>query len=256
MLALRELQSGFADYILKQEAPALIEEVNAAPLTRERRLNVYRNNTFTSLSAALTAVYPAIEALVGKDFFQQLAKDYVKQYPSNTGDLHDFGEAFADYIQGIKQLHGLPYLIDVARLEWHYHIVFHAADARPFDLSVLQTAAPKDYADIRFVIHPATRLLQSIYPVLDVWRFTQNPADNTLNLNTGGQLLAVRRRNNEMDFQLLKYDEFIFIQQMQLGQTLNDIETVLAQTSEDFDLQMLLVSQVQNGNIINVKIPR
>jgi len=47
-----------------------------------------------------------------------MAQGYVLAVPSVSGDLEDYGSRFPAYLAGVERAHGLPYLVDVARLEW------------------------------------------------------------------------------------------------------------------------------------------
>src|SRR5687768_16032631 len=123
MRALREIQTALADAILMGRAG--------------ERLQVYRNNVFISLRQALADVYPVVQRLVGEEFFNQLARRFVREHPSRSGNLHDFGREFAGFLATLPDLTELPYLPDVAALEWALHEVFHEAEARPFDFSTL-----------------------------------------------------------------------------------------------------------------------
>ena len=105
-----------------------LEAPPAAPLLRsrrglaaERRLQVYRNNLEASLGAALAAVYPVVARLVGDDCFRQIGRAYLARVPSRSGNLHEFGAALPEFLAAEPALAGLPYLGDVAALEWASH---------------------------------------------------------------------------------------------------------------------------------------
>ncbi len=137
MPRLRELQLGFAAALLDGAGDDFARHVRAVGLTGARRLQVYRNNTVLNLTGALAAVYPVTRRLVGEGFFQYTAACYIARHPSRSGDLHEFGEHFPLFLQSFAPVAALTYLPDVARLEWAYHQVFHAASHPPLDLAAL-----------------------------------------------------------------------------------------------------------------------
>jgi hypothetical protein len=83
----------------------------------ERRLAIYRANAAASVAAALSGAYPVLRQVVGDGFFAGLARGYQRDAPSTSGDLTDYGEHFAGFIDGFPHARSLPYLADLARLE-------------------------------------------------------------------------------------------------------------------------------------------
>ena len=60
MPALHELQAAFAAAILGDEAGPLAAAVRADGIAAERRIQVYRNNSLITLTAALQATFPVV----------------------------------------------------------------------------------------------------------------------------------------------------------------------------------------------------
>lgn len=211
MPRLRELQLGFAAALLDGAGDDFACHVRAAGLTGARRLQVYRNNTVLNLTGALAAVYPVTRRLVGEGFFQYTAACYIARHPSRSGDLHEFGEHFPLFLQSFAPVAALTYLPDVARLEWAYHQVFHAASHPPLDLAALARVPAERRGELRFRLHPAARLLASAFPILQIWRVNQDEysGDPTVDLDQGGvELLVLRRENLDIEFQPLEDGEF------------------------------------------------
>ena len=211
MPRLRELQLGFAAALLDGDGDGFDRHIRAAGLSSARRLQVYRHNTVLSLTGALAAVYPVVRRLVGEEFFQYAAAQYIKRHPSRSGDLHEFGEHFPLFLQSFPPTAGLIYLPDVARLEWAYHQVFHAASQRTLDLAALAQVPAERQGELRFRLHPAARLLASAFPILRIWQVNQDDfgGDSTVDLAEGGvKLLIVRRENLDIEFETLADGEF------------------------------------------------
>ncbi|HXH04204.1 MAG TPA: DNA-binding domain-containing protein, partial [Candidatus Competibacteraceae bacterium] len=135
---LRKLQSAFAAAVYEGRVPAALAELIVGDgLAPAARLGLYRNNTVLNLGDALAAAYPVLQRLLGADCFRALARAYIGAHPSRSGDLHDYGDALADFLAGLPELAALPYLADVARLEWRVHRAYFAAEAAPCDLAAL-----------------------------------------------------------------------------------------------------------------------
>jgi hypothetical protein len=211
MPGLRELQWGFAAALLDGESGDFARHVRAAGLSGARRLQVYRNNTVLGLTGALKAVYPVVRRLVGEAFFQYAGAQYIARHPSRSGDLHEFGEHLPPFLQSFAPTAELVYLPDVARLEWAYHQVFHAASHPPLDLAALARVPAERQGELHFQPHPAARLLESAFPILRIWQVNQADyaGDLTVDLAEGGvKLLIVRRENLDIEFQPLEDGEF------------------------------------------------
>ena len=211
MPRLRELQLGFATALLDGDAGGFDRHIRAAGLSGARRLQVYRHNTLLGLTGALEAVYPVVRRLVGEAFFRYAAAQYIARHPSRSGDLHEFGEHFPLFLQSFAPVAEWVYLPDVARLEWAYHQVFHAANHPPLDLTALAQVPAEQQGELRFQLHPAARLLESTFPILRIWQVNQDDdtGDPPVDLAEGGvKLLVFRHEHLGIEFQPLEDGEF------------------------------------------------
>ncbi len=198
MSKLRDLQQAFTQEIFQETGPGISHAIRANGLSGVRRLQIYRNNMVTSLTEALQAIYPVIQRLVGEGFFAYAANQYLHQHPSTSGNLHDFGHAFSEFLRTFEPTSTMAYIPDVADLEWAYHSVFHAADHSPLDLTALAQIPQERHEELKFQLHPASRLLCSEYPILRIWQVNQDDynGDQTVDLNQGGVKLLITRQTN------------------------------------------------------------
>lgn len=204
MLPLRELQQSFSNDIYRKEtslADSIAHtETLANNLDGEQRLALYRSSVFGILTDALTAIYPIVQKLVGEHFFEYMAKHYIAAHPSHSGDLHDYGEYLATFVTDFEPARELVYLPDVARLEWHYHRVFHAADTPPLTTDMLSTLSPSEQAALHIDLHPAARLLDSQYPVHLIWQANlDDDNDQEVDLDDEQARVLIIRRIYEDD---------------------------------------------------------
>lgn len=144
---------------------------------RAAGMAAYRRNHDAALCAALRAAYPLVCAIVGDDFFDTAARHYDDAYPGACGDLHLRGAHVAAFLRAYAPAAALPYLPDVAALDWALHCADSAADATP--LSAAQFAAQLQHspAHLRLRLQPAAALLRSAFPLYDIWRFHQPGGD-------------------------------------------------------------------------------
>ncbi|MEY4729705.1 MAG: hypothetical protein RL020_863, partial [Pseudomonadota bacterium] len=192
---LNTLQTEFVAGIFDKNQTAALQNIVQNQISSADRLAIYRNNAFSNLRGALQSIYPVVNKLVGADFFDQAANEFIRATPSSSGDLHDYGEAFAGFLKSYPPASHLLYLPDVAKLEWCCHRVFHAADHGGLDLKKLGTIPPEQYGELRFDLHPASALLSSNFPTLKIWQVNQDDykSDQSVELNQGGNHLLVCR---------------------------------------------------------------
>jgi|SRR6266702_6473726 hypothetical protein len=140
-----------------------------------KRYNVYRNNVTVNLIDALAAVYPAVQRITGVEFFRAMARFHVRATPPASPLLFEYGRDFPSFIESYEYARDMPWLADTARIERAWIDAYHAADAAPLRAEALAAIDPKSLAQVRFVPHPATRIVRSRYPAVAI--FAMNRSD-------------------------------------------------------------------------------
>ncbi|RFC36592.1 MAG: putative DNA-binding domain-containing protein [Candidatus Nitrotoga sp. LAW] len=136
-------------------------------------IEVYRNNYRGNLHDTLTGAYPVIEQLVGKELFRLLMRQFIGQHFSRSGNLHHYGAEMGGFIAAFEPAQELPYLPDVAALEWACHCAYFAEDAATLDIDKLAQVSPEQYPDMILHIHPACQLMCFRYPITAIWHAHQ-----------------------------------------------------------------------------------
>jgi len=171
----------------------IFSDVSAHPLPGQSAgVEVYRNNQRANRRAALASAYPSILALVGADFFTELAHHYIATHPSPAANLHLDGAALPVFVRHYAPVADLPYLEDVARLDWALHHAHQAPDIPPLDPLLLAKLDQQQFGALRLKLHPALSLVSSrewpIGAILDFHHGAPSP-----NLSAGGQAVMVWR---------------------------------------------------------------
>ena len=228
MNTLSQIQQRFVAAVLQHE-PATLATLLAGDIQRSAaRATIYINNHHIGLRTALAAVYPVLQRLLGAACFELLARRYVALQPKLSGNICDFGGSLSDLIAETDGLLELPYLADVARLEWLRHQVFHAADHESaleseqlLSLSSLAELDDSALARLRLRLHASAQLFQSRWPVLDIWQSNHElelPAASRasaalpISLDAGGVQCLVLRTGVALRHTLLGAPEFAFLQ--------------------------------------------
>jgi hypothetical protein len=238
----------------------------AATLLRDRRglaatqrLQVYRHNMEASLGNALVAVYPVVTRLVGADFFRQLARGYLRTHPSHEGNLHGFGDGLPGYLRADPSVSALPYLGDVAALEWAIHEVYHEADGATLDGPALAGVAPTLHAGLRLELQPATRFVSSAWPVLAIWNANQATAPEDVapvSLDAGGvRLLVARDAEGDVEFRLLDAAEGFWLEALARGRPLGLAVAAALAVDASFDFGAALGRHLALGTFSGFATP-
>lgn len=184
-------------HVLEKNAPARPVVVSGDKDRANAALAIYRNNVRMALSRALSDTYPVVERLVGGDFFKAMAQEYFHAGPPASPMIVDYARGFADFIDRFAPADTVPYLGDVARLEWAWLEAYRAADAEPLCADEIIAAGGADPSALRFQFHPSFRLLSSAFAVHSIWRRNRPGGEDTpIDMNDGEDILIVRPRNN------------------------------------------------------------
>jgi hypothetical protein len=253
MLSLHDTQAVLSAALLRGDgapgATALLRESRG--VSAERRLHVYRNNLFASLGAALRAVYPVTARLLGDAFFRQLARAYVVKHPSTSGSLHAFGAQLPAFVRRQATLAELPYLGDVATLEWAQHEVYHEADEEALDTAALARVPGELQGRIRLHLQLASRFVASPFPVLAIWQANQAAAKDAVapvSLADGAVRVLVARSDFEVEFRVLADGEERFLRALASGEPLATAVAAALAVDPAFDLGATLARHFALGS--------
>lgn len=243
-------QPEFAHALLNADAPVPAGIIDPQGRPAGRRFDVYRNNVIASLCQAMADAYPAVQRIVGDAFFKAMASVYVRANPPKTPIIQQYGDDFAIWLEGFAPAARLPYLPDVARLEWLRRKTYHAADATPAAPDVLARIPEGDLPDARLQFIPAMAVISSPFPVLAIWQKTIETPE--LALPAGGQTVLIARPQTRVNMHALARHHDVFLRhlaQERLGTALDH----MAQ-AEGFDLGAALAAILQARLLANVTI--
>jgi hypothetical protein len=168
-----------------------------------RRFNVYRNNVYSSLIDVMQARFPVASLLVGDEFFRAMARVYIEREPPRSAVLLRYGESFPSFVAGFEPAGSVPYLADIAALEWAWHAAYHSADAAPLPLEELASVASQA-GDAVFKLHPSLGLVSSTFPIVTIYELhadTSEPPQTKLEAQ--GEDALVLRPNLDVEIRRL-----------------------------------------------------
>jgi hypothetical protein len=236
-LALRELQAAFAAHIVGAGRADLVAAVAGDTIPAAARLDVYRHHVFASLGSALAATFPTVQALVGPEFFRSLARAFVGHALPLQPVLAEYGASFPAFVAGHEAARDLPYLADVARLDWALNLAFHAPSGGQLQAADLSAFPGERLPSMSMALAPGAVLISSRYPLARIWETSQpGAASETVDLNSGGVDLLVLRRPDDAAFVILSAGEAAFIAVLTAGLSLEQAALEALRVDPAFDL--------------------
>ncbi len=221
------------------------------------RLGVYRNAVTANYRNALRASFPVVCELTGMPFFHAAVDAFVAAHPSTGGDLDVYGDAFPQFLAGYPHARSLPYLPDVARLEWALDEAMRAGDVEAHPEGVLRTlaaTAPDAVAALRATLDPSCRLVRSTFPVMRIWQVHQHDGDRSVDLDAGPDHLVVRREGNLPSIARVSPAGLAFLEALASDSTLGDaVEAALAADAQ-FDVGLALRTFIADGTLVTVTL--
>ena len=217
------------------------------------RINIYRNTFLMGLTKALQLCFPVVQRLVGAEFFEGAAQQFVTLHPPREAYLNHYGADFPAFLGHFPPAASLPYLADVARLEWAVNGALHCVDTDPLDLQKLALVPPDEQGRMRLVGHPSVHLLRLDYPADTIWHAVLADDDRQLSaidIEVGPVHLLVERRENGVQVARLEAPAWQFAERLFAG---DPIELAL-DGSPGFDAAAALADHLAAGRIVSFEV--
>lgn len=244
-------QRCFAEALLEPEQacpPGLITWNASDPA---RRFAVYRNNVIVSLVDALADTFAVTQELVGEPFFRAMAREFAGANPPTSPLMAFYGEAFPDFIERFPPATSVPYLADVARLEYLRVRAYHAADREPVVTETI-AAALRDEAELPFLnlsIHPAVSILDSTAAIVSLWAAHHGIGDLAAVIPEAPETALVLRDGLHVEVLQTPRAAGVFIASLKRGETLGAAAAAALTFDPEFDAALPLTLLIQKGAI-------
>jgi len=229
------VQRAFGGALLDWREPASLPALSDALGVDAALLGIYRNTSLRTLITALSLSYPAVRALVGADFFEAAAHEFIAAHAPERACLNDYGRELPDFLASFAPASTVCYLADVARLEWAVNRALHAPDAPSLDVQALSRLGARDMPRVCFVAHPAVTVLRLAAPADAIWRAVlaeDDAAMAALDVTDGPVWLLVERSAMGVQVQRLYAASGVFTERLCAGEPLQAaLEAMSADTA-------------------------
>ncbi|TVO72246.1 HvfC/BufC N-terminal domain-containing protein [Sedimenticola selenatireducens] len=254
MSQLAELQQAFCDALRSPEMPtdALLDAIVDDGLNLQR-FNVYRNNFIVLNGDALADMYPVIKRLVGDEAFRVLATAYVRSHPPQARTLLLYGDQFPAFLASIPELVELPYLADVARIEFAWTEAYHAQEHPVLTEDQVSSITADAFGQCQLLPHPTLHCIGSDYPIYSIWQANQScETDELISLDQGESYVIVLRPEIDVEVSTVSQGAFHFLKQLQSGAIIEAAYEVAIEQDSTFDLGVFLTQHLLDGTFFQI----
>jgi hypothetical protein len=217
MLPLETLQRMMTASILSATSSRLGSELEAGKASPLGRLEIYRNNTLISLTEALKANFPVTVRLVDERFFRWVAQDFIRHHPPREPRLALYGAALPAFLAAVPACRTVPYLAEVARLEWAICQSLQAEQLNPCSPERLSGLGGEAGA-ARLILQPALQLVPARWPVMEIWMAHQSdPVEISDSIVRQASHVQVMRHDDRVRLTPLQAGRFAFRRRLARG---------------------------------------
>jgi hypothetical protein len=213
----------------------------------QARYNVYRNNVTVSLIDALASIYPAVQRITGVDFFRAMARFHIRKTPPVSPLLFEYGRDFPSFIEQYEYAQSIPWLADVARIERAWLDAYHAADMPAMPAEVFAGVAESALGAMRFVVHPATRIVRSAFPAVTIFAMNRDGGTAEPIHSNDAEDALITRPGQEVIVSRLPAGGAVFLSSLAAGECLADAVAMAFDAAASFDLQANLAGMIPAG---------
>ena len=236
-LALPDLQAAFAAHVAGGDRTDLVAAVVGDSISADARLHVYRHHVRHSLSAALAVTFPTVQALVGEGFFRGLAQGFIAQALPAQPVLAEYSADFPAFVAAYEPACSMPYLADIARLDWALNVAFHSPVGRRLAAADLAGIPAERLLSMPIALSDGAALIRSRYPIDRIWNASQPGATaDPVDLDAGRVALLVLRRSDDAAFIVLDEGDAAFVATLAEGASLEIAAEQAMGAEPSFDL--------------------
>lgn len=220
--------------------------------TIETRWDIYGSGYVARLVEAVENDYPATRRILGAGSFGSLVARYVRRCPPRSHDIGRAGDRLSAFLAEDPLTHDLPFLPDLARLEWCLAEAFIAADVEPLTWTALTALDPDTVADTTFRLRPGTSLIDTRWSLLDL-RSVKDEGDSevSMRMDDCSRSVLVYRQGLQVRYSAVAAEDADFLEVAGRGLRLADLAVGAASEDRTDALVARFQAWVREGLFVN-----
>jgi hypothetical protein len=164
------LQRKFQAAVLAARTGDAAEIAGQARDDAEARLAIYANAYRLRLVAALREDYPKLNAFLGDEDFDALARAYVARRPSRHPNIRWAGRHLPAFLGKETPYRSEPVLAELAAFEQALRDAFDADDSAVLTVCAVAEIPPERWVSMRPVLHPSVHRLEFAWNAVAIWQ--------------------------------------------------------------------------------------
>ena len=178
---------------------------------------------------------------------------FIEGEPPRSPVLLRYGAGFPAFVAGFPPAAPVPYLADMASLEWAWHAAYHAEDAAPLPLGDLARAV-EHAEDAALSLHPSLGVVRSLYAIVSIFELNTQAGEVPATRLEGGEDALVVRPKLEVEVRRLPPGGASFILALRETKALGEAAAIAANEVPGFELETNLAGLIASGAIIGVAV--
>ena len=216
-------------------------------LSNQRVLEVYSNDYKFRMLDAMKANFESLWMVLGDEFFEELALEFIYSSSENIFDLNQFGEKFPEFILGKKDvLEHCQVLVDLALFEISFWKVFHSQNIKQKESNDLTQYQVMNSTLIKSDSLCVLRLSNDVF---ELFKFKDKTFEEFLETGSVDKLThetfyVLYKENFKVLCKKIKFPEFKFFEKIIVnGETLGGALQESIETIEDATLIFSFVGE-------------
>lgn len=241
---LNNLQLKFSQALLYKNALIISEIQEKEAFSSDDLLQVYRNSFVMGVTEALSITYQHTLSLVGEEFFNAVARQFILQQPPQENNIISYGNGFSEYLHTLSQLKTMPCIAEMARFEWLLEKTSNLQmQTKTFDIERLATIPAEQFKNITLQIPSQVNLFSSEQDIQHLYQMIISNTVQETDLNKACYIALKKQPDFSVELIKLNEDEFSLLEKICKQQCLGEIA---AHDSQQF-LPSLMEKKLING---------
>jgi hypothetical protein len=166
---LKEIQESFQRAVIDGDDAILALIPDNSRTGRGTLLGVYRHAYVGRLVDVTGSDYELLQAYMGEETFDTMARAYVRAHPSHTPNVRWFSRSLPDFLSATEPYRSHPELAEMAALERALNDAFDAPDAPVLTIGDLRSVPPESWGSLSFTPHPSAARLVNTTNAFAIW---------------------------------------------------------------------------------------
>jgi len=238
MSALKELQTAFQNYLIKDEEG--LEKLISDPPKgqKEDRLDVYHYAYRQRLIDIIAMDYPVLKKYLGENKFEETCHQFIQSNPSKDYSVNYYGRDLPNFLSDEIQK-------EIATFEWALTEVMDRADASVASLEKLNEISEEAWGRLQVSFHPSLSVLKLKVSVPKYWHAVIEN-ESLPECKTSDETLTwlVWRKRQDAYYQSLDSEETIMFNVLREGASFGEVCKQLCQTMLEDDVAQFALDRL------------